>query len=391
MNTDQPLPAWKLLDSQHVASLMRGEIMVRSLDYYADLEQRRNDRWIGDRFENGGERHLERYDSAQDDPAVRENLSPWISSTGGRIVVSNFTVKERIPHGHAFCVTVGDLNLQLDQFEYDTAVEIFDLRALGAAIMAEGRLLYAHDVRAADVFTAAPVAEVRYAEKRVTIESGETPESSPFVKPPSYSPQEEARIILWARDPLLHDEVFIKLPEPERFFGRKVQVAKPERIPVAAAAPLEEELASLLAEMRLFTDEWSEKLYQATSAVRDKYQTLPAMTETNSEEGARLREELFRPLRALQSERTRLETTLFRTRIMDLAWRARMEKGIRLRGTAQAMMMDTVEVILERLKPNAGRGPAMTSLRETRHFYPEDRRPPVPVLWRNTVFDTIGL
>lgn len=390
MSTQNFIRSWKLLDSNHVDRLLRGEIMIRSLDYYADLEERNNDGWIGDRFENGGERFLDQYDSDHDDAGVREKLKPWIASEGGRVVINNLVIKDKLPHCHAFCVTVGDVQEQLAQFDYDTAIEIVDLGGLADAVMAEGTLLHAPDVRATDLFTAKQVGQVTYGEKRASIESGENPESSPFVKPGSYSDQEESRIVFWAADELLHDQIVIKVPRPERFFGQQLSVDKAAKPNAATQLPLEEELAQLLRDLQAFDEEWSAKTFQATRQASAKLRELRATPSSDPMELYRQESELAAPVNRIVSERAARQDQ-FRPRILDATWRARIEMGIRLRGTAQGMMRDTVEVLLARLNPRAGIGPAITSLRETRHFYPENHRPQIPGAWRGSGYDSIAL
>ncbi|WP_298162314.1 hypothetical protein [Brevundimonas sp.] len=371
------MKAWKLTDEMFAPALIAGDIMVCSLEYYSDLEERTGDRWIGDRLETGGEVFVGHYNNKTSPKPVIDRLSKLFSGDG-TIEAHGLRLKSEAPHSHIFCATVGDIDAQEASFTYSASVEITDFEGLAKAIYDKGVLRDAQDVKVSDIFSKCEFGKVAYEEKVVTIESGLDATSSPFVKPTLYAQQEEVRIVLEAREPLIHDRQFIRIPDPERYFAPHYR--KRVGTPPHTETPLLEEIRTLVGELKAFDDAFNVRHELALKEYSTTIKLLKVELGTlDSPEFYARKRALFEPVDVAFMKHHEAMRTRFRTRIMNLAWRARIELGLRVRGGAVLFDESTLEALLARHDLNAEQGPSMAHLRETTYFY--GRRPPVPAAW----------
>jgi len=183
------------------------------------LEETTGDSTIGDRLERGAERTFSFDSNAlnSDDRARLPEIGFDISSSS-RVVVGSGTQVFRSPHAFVFCLTEGDASKLASEFAYDGLISISDLEVFADALFSEGTA--SSGLPLSELVEPPKVGKVVYGDRTVDFFKHGQPLLGPFAKPAIYESQAEWRIVFLAKDPLLHDEIFVSLQSFEVSPGR---------------------------------------------------------------------------------------------------------------------------------------------------------------------------
>ena len=374
--------AWKLLNAKHEGTLRSGSILLRSLQYYAGLEDRTGDDKVGDAFERGAERQMANYDSATAsvEAIAAVAAAGFISGGGGRLIVQNMRQLHPTEHTMIFCTSDDPIEGMKD-FGYDRAVEIPDLEAFAVALWSEGTIGGSLRIPTRDVIAKPTVDFVTYTDKAIDLLSAEPLPVGPFYKPKKYQSQKEIRIAAPAIDELLHDQIVVQLEKSERLFGETL-IGEPAGSPSA----VEEEHALLdclieLRDARRAFDQETRKLE------RDAFHDPNPNQDPAVRLGGSSSPEYLAFVTARNAAETKVrdlrrseEAARFKRRTLELTWRARLEAGIRLRdGYSEMATPSNLEWLIDRLLVTDPGSSAAFYTNDTRHFF--DPRPARPDAW----------
>jgi len=246
---------WKFTDDFGQCAIMSGSIMVRSLAYYRALEDITQDNQSGDAFEGLSREEISNFSSEEASTAMLDALEDKGILFADRSQRGHLRLNARFDeldaHQHIFCTSCDDIETAAKSFDYNHVIELTDAPGFLEALQRES---YSERTGApfSSLFSSAKMDRVNYGRKVVTIGSGEKANLGPFSKPKSYEDQNEFRFALTAVSPFLHDEVFLKLERPGRFFrvvdhpGGSRRSRKSDRIGWYAAQEIADRLKSVL-------------------------------------------------------------------------------------------------------------------------------------------------
>lgn len=229
--SDAGLPIIKFTRRRHARAMVDdGELLLRSLAYFAYEEVVRGEPGVGDETESASILTITRYDSAEGDPLGL--ISEGTPRPGMRLIMEGAVQYHTAPPALIFCASRGEVDRLSPSFREwcDAAVEIIDPEGLSKAIVEEGQTK-----RGAPVSTLLKAGEhrkVEYRAKKRDFAEGVAPATGPFVKPHEFCAQREYRFHFPAQDQFLTDQLIIRVPRPERFFR-----LAPTNLPEIATQP----------------------------------------------------------------------------------------------------------------------------------------------------------
>jgi hypothetical protein len=220
---------FKFHDATFTDSMLSGEWLVSSLDYYSYMELKSDDQWIGDHTESGiihrnaGELSWESGHTPPEDEYMRkENLIGGAPLSGITFVDSTFFKPEQPAHIISLCHGDYDqcayamLKEPKPLYRYNACIEISDIKGFAQALWEEGRTSCGTPL--STLFEKPLVGPMVYADREGTI-SDQTPlRSGHFFKRSSYAKQMEFRIVLpHINEWCTRDRLVFNFPRPERF------------------------------------------------------------------------------------------------------------------------------------------------------------------------------
>jgi hypothetical protein len=211
---------YKFLDRRHVASLVRGTFKFGRLRYYRLLEQVTGDGWIGDRREGVAVTVLRAAKVDSSDPNDQEmrarlEAAGVIEMAPGNVVhLENVTIINSIDC-FVLCFSIGNLeglvkhmsSKDRGKYAYDACVSLTDADELEKRLWREGRV---GEKRLDELFTGIRADKVRYGDW-IEGDLGTHPASigDPFFKGDKYRDQAEWRFVLYPRQQIEKDSVFV--------------------------------------------------------------------------------------------------------------------------------------------------------------------------------------
>lgn len=329
--------------------------MLSSLAYFAQLERNDKTGQVGDRFETGPIVYIE--DVIIDENTPQEILDKIANFSSIRIMagatarISNLSAVHETAHSLVWCFTAGDFSSVGRAFQADAAIEVLDLEGLVAAIYSEAET--SAGVPLSELIGPGEYGDVAYVEKIVPLDRAMELPKGAFVKPTRFADQVEARLVFPAISPMLHDRILITLPRPERFF-RKVDSWRGERTDAVAAVVDDPPLVDVVRGIIERIEQHKADRSRIDSFYIGLIQSLPPDATRDAHrlrsQGSPLSPDQQRYLELWDAICDRSATDAFNAEmqplLIDMAWRARVEYGIRSRFADNGTVMDAFPCIL---------------------------------------------
>lgn len=220
---------YKFLHSDHTSAMLdAGIVQIGSLSHYRELEG--TDQWIADQLEGrvtiepGNLKISENGDSLT--PILPHSLKNLVRvESGGEIhIAAGVKITIEHPDAYIFSSSIGDLaeltaTMCRDSEEkYDACIRIRHIEHLAHRLFFRGKILDAKETKMSHCFSEFQCSKVTYDFLSRTVELGQAPEASPFLKDKKFARQCEFRIAFWPRRPMGRSTLRIRVPKPAQLF-----------------------------------------------------------------------------------------------------------------------------------------------------------------------------